>query len=160
MLRPVLALSLALAALPAAAADTIEHIAGPNPSFPIAQAVRVPAGAATWYFSGMTPPMAAPGSAGGLGDTEAQATAAFERLKAALAAQGLSLGDVVMLHVYLVGDPKKDGKLDFAGFQAAYAKYFGTADQPSKPARSTVQVAALVAPGILTEIEATAAKLP
>ena len=51
------------------------------------------------------------------------------------------------------------GKLDFAGLQAAYTKHFGTADQPNKPARSAVQVAALANPGFLVEIEATAAKL-
>ena len=31
---------------------------------------------------------------------------------------------------------------------AAYNKYFGTADQPTKPALTTVQVAALVAAGV------------
>ncbi len=39
-----------------------------------------------------------------------------------------------------------------------YSKFFGTADQPNKPARSAVQVAALVAPGALLEVEVIAAK--
>jgi enamine deaminase RidA (YjgF/YER057c/UK114 family) len=43
---------------------------------------------------------------------------------------------------------------------AAYTKFFGTAEQPNKPARSAVQVAALVAPGALVEIEVIAAKPP
>ncbi len=38
-----------------------------------------------------------------------------------------------------------EGKLDFAGMNTAYAKFFGTPEQPNKPARSTFQVAALVA---------------
>jgi len=41
---------------------------------------------------------------------------------------------------------------------AAYAKFFGTTEQPNKPARSTVQVAALVAAGALLEIEVQAAR--
>ena len=51
-----------------------------------------------------------------------------------------------------------DNKLDFAGMNAAYAKFFGTPDQPNKPARTTVQVAALVAAGALVEIEVQAAR--
>jgi enamine deaminase RidA (YjgF/YER057c/UK114 family) len=136
----------------------------PNSNFPISQAVRVPAGAETIYFSGMVAAVANPSapkdSVDSYGDTETQANSIFAKLKAALDAQGLKFGDVVFLHVYLVGDPAKGGKLDFAGLQAAYTKYFGTADQPNKPSRSAVQVAALAAPGLLIEIEATAAKLP
>jgi enamine deaminase RidA (YjgF/YER057c/UK114 family) len=39
-----------------------------------------------------------------------------------------------------------------------YKKFFGTPEQPNKPARSAVQIAALVAPGALVEIEVIAAK--
>ena len=49
--------------------------------------------------------------------------------------------------VYLVGDPAKGGRMDFAGFMVAYTQFFGTKEQPNLPARSTVQVAGLVAPG-------------
>ena len=55
--------------------------------------------------------------------------------------------------VYLVGDPAKGGRMDFDGFMAAYTQFFGTKEQPNLPARSTVQVAGLVAPGMLVEIE-------
>ena len=48
-------------------------------------------------------------------------------------------------------------KMDFAGMMAAYTQFFGTAAQPNKPSRSTVQVAALVAPGALVEIDVVAA---
>jgi len=37
-------------------------------------------------------------------------------------------------------------------------KVFGTAAQPNKPARATVQVANLVVPGALVEIELVAVK--
>jgi enamine deaminase RidA (YjgF/YER057c/UK114 family) len=41
---------------------------------------------------------------------------------------------------------------------AGYTKYFGTKDQPKKPARSALQVAALAAPGVLVEIEVIAVR--
>jgi enamine deaminase RidA (YjgF/YER057c/UK114 family) len=152
-----------LFALNGASAADITRVAIPNSSFPISLAVRVPAGAETIYFSGVTPPIAksdAPKESAEAygGDTEAQANGAFERLGGALQSQGLGFGDIVSLRVYLVGDPAKGGKLDFAGLQSAYTKYFATPTQPNKPARTTVQVAGLAGPGILVEIEATAAK--
>jgi enamine deaminase RidA (YjgF/YER057c/UK114 family) len=68
------------------------------------------------------------------------------------------MGDIVKMTVFMVADPAKDGKLNFAGMMAGYTKFFGTKDQPNKPARSAVQVAALVVPGPLLEIEVIAAK--
>ena len=91
------------------------------------------------------------------GDTKAQSIVAIKNIQKALAAQKLSLGDIVMMHVYLAADPK-DNKLDFAGFMAAYTQFFGTAEQPNKPARSAMQVAALVVPAGLVEIEVIAVK--
>jgi enamine deaminase RidA (YjgF/YER057c/UK114 family) len=41
---------------------------------------------------------------------------------------------------------------------SVYTKYFGTAEQPNKPARSTVQVASLVAAGALIEVEVIAVR--
>ena len=64
------------------------------------------------------------------------------------------------MHVYLVGDPAMGGKMDFGGMMAAYKRHFGTVDQPNRPVRATVQVAALVAPGFLVEIEVIAVKKP
>lgn len=161
----ILGLATLLFAAPVRADESAGIVRVPiaNANVPISLAVRVPAGAETIYFSGLTPgvsnPDAPKGSLAAYGDTETQANSAFERLGAALKSQGLGFGDVVLLHVYLVGDPAKDGKLDFAGLQAAYGKHFGTAEQPNKPARSTFQVAALAGPGLLIEIEAIAAKL-
>ena len=59
--------------------------------------------------------------------------------------------DVVKLTVFLGPDPRT-GKLDFDGMQGVYKTYFGTAEQPNKPARSAFQVAALAAPWALGEI--------
>jgi enamine deaminase RidA (YjgF/YER057c/UK114 family) len=98
-----------------------------------------------------------PGSASA-GDTKAQTVDSLTKLLAGLKAQGFGAGDVVMLRVYLVGDPAKDGKMDFAGMMAGYTQFFGTADQPNKPARTTVQIAGLASPGSLVEIEAQAVR--
>jgi len=145
-----------------ARADEITR-AGPAAS-PIATAVSVPAGYDLVYVSGLTPPVidpkAPPGTAAAYGDTKTQATGVFARLSDALKAQGMSLADVVMMRVYLAGDPAKDGKMDFPGMMAAYLTFFGTPGQPNKPARATVQVASLVGPGMLCEIEVQAAHKP
>ena len=71
--------------------------------------------------------------------------------------EGLTMGDVVKATVFLAADPKT-GKLEFAAMNSEFVKYFGTKDQPNKPARSAVQVAALVAPGAALEIEVIAVK--
>ena len=84
--------------------------------------------------------------------------ARLTKIEATLKSEGLTMGDVVMMHVYMAGDPAKGGKLDFPGMMAAYSRFFGTKEQPNKPARSTVQVAALVAPWALVEIEVIAVK--
>ena len=51
-----------------------------------------------------------------------------------LESQKLTLGNVVMVRVYLGGDPAKDGKVDFGGMTAGYTQFFGTKEQPTKPA--------------------------
>jgi enamine deaminase RidA (YjgF/YER057c/UK114 family) len=91
------------------------------------------------------------------GDTNTQAMGALIKIQALLKEQGLDMKDVVKMTAFLAGDPAS-GKMDFAGFQAAYAHFFGTKDQPNKPARSTVQVAALAAPWALIEIEVIAVR--
>jgi len=117
----------------------------------------------TLYLSGqlaapVTQADLAKGTPAVYGDTEAQTQSTLTKIQAALKAEGLTMGDVVMMHVYLVGDPAKGGKLDFPGMMAAYTRFFGTKDQPNKPARSAMQVAALAAPWALVEIEVIAAK--
>jgi len=73
-------------------------------------------------------------------DTTSQTVGLLKDIQKFLAAQKLTLGDVVMMHVYLGADPAKDGKMDYAGMMAGYSQFFGTKDQPNKPARTTVQV--------------------
>jgi enamine deaminase RidA (YjgF/YER057c/UK114 family) len=116
----------------------------------------------TFYLSGqlaspITPADDAKGTPADYGDTKAQAASVFAKIQKALQAQGLDMKDVVKMTVFLGPDPKT-GKLDFAGMQSEYVKYFGTKDQPNKPARSAVQVAALAAPWALLEVEAIAVK--
>ena len=73
-------------------------------------------------------------------DTTSQTVGLLKDIQKFLAAQKLTLGDVVMMHVYLGADPAKEGKMDYAGMMAGYSQFFGTKDQPNKPARTTVQV--------------------
>ena len=112
----------------------------------------------TFYLSGQLASPASPGTPPVYGDTKTQALSSLKKIEAALKGQGLGMGDVVMMHVYLAGDPANGGKLDFAGLQAAYTQFFGTPEQPNKPARSAMQVAALAAPWALVEIEVIAVK--
>jgi enamine deaminase RidA (YjgF/YER057c/UK114 family) len=116
----------------------------------------------TFYLSGqlaspITPADAAKGTPADYGDTKAQAASVFAKIQAALKLQGLDMKDVVKMTVFLGPDPKT-GKLDFAGMQSVYLTYFGTKEQPNKPARSAFQVAALAAPWALLEIEVIAVK--
>lgn len=161
--RLSLSLLLAVSASPAMAAEAIVRHAASSPEAPILLGVTVPAGAETLYLSGQVPgvadPKADPTTPAAYGDTRAQAASVFRKIDALLKAQGYTLSDVIKLTVFLAGDPAKGGKQDFAGFSAAYAEFFGTSVQPNKVARSTVQVAALVNPGFLVEIEATAARV-
>ena len=146
----------------AQSSDKIERVPMGNPDIPIAAAVVVPAGYDTVYISGhlakIVKPDAPKGSMEMYGDTKTQTTSVLQQISEVLAGQRLTMADVVMVHVYLAGDPAKDGKMDFAGMNTAFAQFFGSKDQPLKPARSTVQVAALVVPGALVEIEAIAIK--
>jgi len=92
------------------------------------------------------------------GDTKTQTLGVLGRIEAALKSQGATMADVVMMRVLLVGDPAKEGKMDFMGMMEGYKTYFGTATQPNKPARITSQITSLVQDGMLVEIEVQAAK--
>lgn len=147
-----------------ASAQTVQSPSrlGPAQS-PLATSVRVHGGSDIVYISGTVPdvlnPNAPAGSVERFGDTEAQTRTILNKLEAALAQQGMSLGDVVMMRVFLVAPPGRSG-MDFAGMMKAYLERFGTTAQPNKPARSTMEVAGLVDPGWLVEIEVTAAGGP
>lgn len=147
----------ALFATVAQSAEVVRHSLLGGSKFPIARAVEVPTGTTILFHSGTTPapadPKAPAGTAAHWGDTKTQALSTFAKIKESLDPLGLGFGDVVAMTVYLVGDPAKGGRMDFDGFMAAYSQFFGTAEQPNLPARSTVQVAGLVQPGMLVEIE-------
>jgi enamine deaminase RidA (YjgF/YER057c/UK114 family) len=146
----------------AGGADAVTRLALPdNNAFPISLEVTVNAGSDLYFLSGAVPPQinkdAPKGSTAVYGDMETQATNALTSIQGTLSKLGLTMGDVVKMTAFLVADPATN-KLDFDGFMTGYKKFFGTAEQPNKPARSAVQIAALVAPGALVEIEVIAAK--
>jgi enamine deaminase RidA (YjgF/YER057c/UK114 family) len=155
-------LSAACGAVLAAEPEPVTRLALPdNNPFPISLEVTVNAGTDLYYLSGAVPRQinkdAPKGSTAVYGDMETQATNVLTAIEGTLAKLGLTMGDVVKMTAFLVADPATN-KLDFDGFMTGYKKYFGTPEQPNKPARSAVQVAALVAPGALVEIEVIAAK--
>jgi enamine deaminase RidA (YjgF/YER057c/UK114 family) len=152
-----MAATIAVGATVAQAQVTVKHIQTEKAAI----ATGVWAGD-TYYLSGqlaspVTPADAAKGTQAEYGDTKTQAASVFGKIQAALKEQGLDMKDVVKMTIFLGPDPKT-GKLDFAGMQSEYVKYFGTTDQPNKPARSAFQVAALAAPWALLEIEVIAVK--
>jgi enamine deaminase RidA (YjgF/YER057c/UK114 family) len=163
-MKTVTMVSLLLAATAAAqGADVVHYPLLGGSKFPIARAVEVPAGTTLVFHSGTTPSpkdaTAVPGSPEFWGDTRTQALSAFANIKTSLDDLHLGFGDVVSMTVYLVAPPgAADGRMDFDGFMTAYTEFFGTAEQPNLPSRSTVQVAGLVVPGMLVEIEVTLAR--
>lgn len=152
------------AAMPHGGGEVVRHKI-PNSSFPISAAIEVPAGATRVLLSGKVPPKvdaskAATDPAAYGGDTQGQTVAVLKSIESQLAGLGLSLKDVVKMQVYLVGDPAKGGKMDFAGFMDGYVQFFGTPAQPNLPTRSAFQVAALANPAYLVEIEVEAVRRP
>ncbi|MGA3239665.1 MAG: RidA family protein [Bryobacteraceae bacterium] len=117
----------------------------------------------TLYMAGQmaspaTPADPARGKPAVYGDTKTQTLSVLTKIQSLLKEQGLTMGDVVQMHVFMAGDPAKGGKLDFDGMNEAYDQFFGTPQQPNKPVRAAMQVAALVQPWGLVEIEVTAVR--
>lgn len=83
-----------------------------------------------------------------LGDVSTETRQVLENIRTNLAACGATLADVVRCTVYLTNIA------DFAAMNAVYAEFFGA----SKPARSTIGVAALPLAGAKVEIDAIAYK--
>ncbi len=152
---------LAMTAADAAAQGVIRHPL-PNSDFPILQSAEVPGNLTTVYLSGAGAPVSdasAPArSVQAYGDTMTQTVATLTAIERTLKGLGLGMGDVVRMTVFLVGDPAAGGRMDFDGFMRGYRRFYGTAEQPRLPTRSTVQVAALANPGWLVEIEVTAVR--
>jgi len=105
------------------------HHSPRQPNVPIASSVLVPEGAELLFVSGMAADVAdtdAPaGSVERLGDTATQAKSVLDKIVKELAASGFTMADVVKMNVYLVGDPRKGGTMDFAGLMKAYLQTYG-----------------------------------
>jgi enamine deaminase RidA (YjgF/YER057c/UK114 family) len=86
---------------------------------------------------------------GAAGDFSAQATQAFENLKAALGAVGASAENIVKINSYIVDIGKNIG-----AFRELRNRYLNMA---APPASTAVGVPALAVPGALFEIEAMVA---
>jgi len=146
----------------ASAQDVIRHKLPNGSTFPISAAVEVPPGKTIVYLSGMVPPVidskAAKDSVAAYGDTKTQTIGALTSIKTALEKLHLTMGDVIKMQAFLVGDQAKGGKMDFEGFMQGYTQFFGTPTQPQLPVRSAIQVMALAYPGFLVEIEVTAVR--
>ena len=161
----MLALGLLATALSAVAAGAEDVVRTPLPDgnpFPISAAVTVRAGVDTVYVSGALPQAinkdAPKGTPPVFGDMEAQTVSVLTSIQGTLAKLGLGMGDVVKMTVFMAADPANDNKLNFPGLMAGYSQFFGTKEQPNKPVRAAVQVAALALPTALVEIEVTAVR--
>ncbi|MDR6551211.1 RidA family protein [Paenibacillus qinlingensis] len=130
-----------------------------NPASSIAAGVSVPAGSSYLFTSGTVPPVI---NKDGktvyerYGDTKTQGIGILKAIETQLKDKGLTLADVAYLRVYVTPDAAKEGKFDYQGWFDAYAQFFGTKENPVKPARSTVGIAGLVSSDWLIEIEAVA----
>lgn len=150
-----------LAATPAAAQVT--RVQG-NPAALILDAADVKAGTDMIFVSGQlaspvdpAKPMSEVKSVEDLGDTKTQTISVLNKIKAVLAGRGYAMSDLIKLTLFVAADPRT-GKMDFAGANEGFKQFFKSADNPNTVARSTFQVAALVGPHFLIEIEAIAAK--
>jgi enamine deaminase RidA (YjgF/YER057c/UK114 family) len=130
-----------------------------QPQGVIASTALLPVGSRILYISGTTPSPIDPAKPDELGDTATQTQSVLSKIKAQLEGMGWSMGDIVKMNVFLVA-ALPGGRMDSAGMNTVFKTYFGTPEQPNKPTRSTVQVAALGRPTMLVEIEAIAAKAP
>ena len=135
----------------------------PGSNFPISAAVELPPDARLVYLSGKVPPVVdkskpATDPAAYGGDTEGQTVGVLKSIDEQLKSMNLTMGDVVKMQVFLVADPAKGNKMDFAGFMRGYTQYFGTEAQPNLPSRSAFQIAALANPAWYVEIEVVAVR--
>ena len=149
---------LLMAPAQAAEGDVIRHKL-PDSDFPISLAVEIPANKTVVHLSGQVPTViddkADPNSLKAYGTIEQQTVSTLKAIEKTLASLNLPMSDVYRMQVFLVSD---EGKVDFSGFMKGYTQFFGTKEQANLPVRSAVEVAALVNPGWLIEIEVSAVR--
>ena len=155
------AVALAFAASPASA--QVDRIKG-NPNALILDGVKISADMEVFFLSGQLPspidaakPMTEVKSLEEMGDSKTQTISTLNKIKALLEKQGYAMSDLIKLSLFVAADPRL-GKMDFAGVNEAFRQFFGTSENPNTVARSTFQVAGLVGPHYLIEIEAIAVK--
>jgi enamine deaminase RidA (YjgF/YER057c/UK114 family) len=146
-------------AAPAKPKPAIERTSA-SPAAVISSTALLPVGSKILYLSGSTASPVDPAKPEEFGDTKTQTLSILTKMKASLEAMGWSMGDIVKMNVFLVGVSENGGRMDAPGMNGVFKTFFGTPEQPNKPTRSTVQVAALGRPTTLVEIEAIAAKAP
>lgn len=152
----IAAAAAALAFAGPAMAQNVEKFGTPGGR--ILTAAKVKAGATTVYLSGNLASPIDPAKPTEFGDTKTQTISTLNKIKALLAEHGMTMKDIVRMDAYLVAAPGMDGKMDFAGFNAGFAQFFGTAENPTTTTRTTMQVAALAGPQFLVELTVIAAK--
>lgn len=137
-----------------------------NPQALILDAAEVSAGTDMIYLSGQLPspldpakPMSEVTGLDEMGDSKAQTISALTKIRDILKSRGYAMSDLIKLTLFVAADPRL-GRMDFAGVNAGFSTFFKTGDNPNTVARSTFEVAGLVGPHYLIEIEAIAAKKP
>jgi enamine deaminase RidA (YjgF/YER057c/UK114 family) len=155
--RHLAALAMTILVSVTASAQTIKQIPLPPSQNPTS--ADLPISGAVWagntlYVSGwLDPDMKADT------DTKSQTVGILKDMQKLLESQKLTMGNVAMMRVYLGTNPATDGKPDFAGMTAGYTQFFGTKDQPNRPARTTLQVVLPAASrGALIEIDMVAVR--
>ena len=122
-----------------------------RPGSRIAQAVSVNGNAPLYFTSGMLAdpanPEAPTSDPAHMGPMSAQARSALQKLDGNLRAQGLTFRDVYFLRAMLAPDLREGGAVDFAAWNAAYDDFFNNAENPHRPARTT-----MAAPGSTARI--------
>jgi reactive intermediate/imine deaminase len=106
-------------------------------------AVRVPLGDATRLIVSGQLPLDANGALVGAGDLGAQTRQVFENLRIILEANGATFADVVKIGTYVTD------LSDLAAVREVRAEYL----QPEPPASTLVQVAGLVLPDAMIEVD-------
>jgi enamine deaminase RidA (YjgF/YER057c/UK114 family) len=140
-----LAAALALALATTHFASAASYTAYGDATTVYSTGVKISGGLPTYFSSGNTAGQGAPDSMKG------QALVTLKKLEENINTAGFTLSDVVFVRAYLA--PAADGKIDYEGWNQAWAEVFNTPKMPHKPARTTVGVPLLGRPGTYIEIE-------